>query len=340
MTDPGHPLQAEDSDIERLLQVTGARPQPPAALAQRARARLHDEWLTIVAARRMRRRRITGIALAASILLAAVGAWLIAPQVQQPDVMVASVVLARGDLRVADGWAGRWRPVADGENLHAGQQLMTGPEGRGALLLPGGLSLRLDHGTRLALRGAVRFDLERGSVYLDTGAAGSASGPFVVGTPIGEVQHLGTQYEVRLNESAVSIRIREGRVGLLRQGAPVTEGRAGERLQIESSGRVTRGETDTYGASWSWVTATAPGFDLDGRTLAEFLGWVARELGQPVAYDSPAVAEEARAVVLSGSVTGLTPDQALTAVMATTQLRATVGNGQIVVAAGRDTRPR
>ncbi len=340
MTEPNGLLPDDERDIERVLRGSGARPQPPAEVERQVRAGVRAEWLAVVATERLMRRRRVGLALAAGVVFAAVGAWLVAPRMQQSDVVLANVVLTHGELRVANGWAGRWRQVADGEAIRAGQQLMTGSDDRGALLLPSGLSLRLDHGTRIAMRSADRVDIGKGSVYVDAGAEAAGSRQFEIGTPAGAVRHLGTQYEVRLDGPVVSIRVREGRVQLQHQGASIAEGRAGEQLSVGRSGAVTRSATDTYGASWAWVAATAPGFELEGRSLVEFLDWAGRELGQRVAYRSPTIAAEAAAVVLSGSVAGLAPDQALAAVMATTQLRAMALDGQIVITAEAEAAPR
>jgi hypothetical protein len=61
-------------------------------------------------------------------------------------------------------------------------------------------------------------------------------------------------------------------------------------------------------------------FAIDNRTLAEFLEWAARETGRRVVYASAAAQHAAQSLKLHGSIEGLKPDTALSAVLATTDL--------------------
>jgi hypothetical protein len=71
--------------------------------------------------------------------------------------------------------------------------------------------------------------------------------------------------------------------------------------------------------------------EIDGRPLKDFLNWAGRELGQPVVFASPESEAEAAKVMLSGSVAGLAPKDALAAVLSTTRLRDTDGGDRIVI---------
>jgi hypothetical protein len=79
------------------------------------------------------------------------------------------------------------------------------------------------------------------------------------------------------------------------------------------------------------VAEAAPGIDIEGLLLADFLNWAGRELGREIRYDRPETAEEAASIVLHGSISGLMPIDALEAVLATTHLRAVVGDGGVIV---------
>jgi hypothetical protein len=65
--------------------------------------------------------------------------------------------------------------------------------------------------------------------------------------------------------------------------------------------------------------------------LHAFLAWAAREAGLRVVFASAESAAEAQRAVLSGSIAGLDPDEALAAVMPTTSLRSTERDGQLVI---------
>ena len=92
--------------------------------------------------------------------------------------------------------------------------------------------------------------------------------------------------------------------------------------------------SERYGETWDWIATTTPAIDIEGRPLVDFLAWAGRELGREVVFESPELRREAAAIVVHGSVAGLTPQQALDAVLATTSVRGSLDQGRIVVAEG------
>ncbi len=320
-----------DIDIERVLRAADPRNRPPEDVELSARQHLRNEWLLIVAEERTRRRWRTSLALAAGLMAAAIGVWLAAPLLTGRGETAATIALASGEIRAKSSLLGTWRMVGDGESVAAGETLMTGSAGRVAVTLPGGISARLDHDTRISFLSAERILIESGALYVDAGRAAAGPARLEVVTPHGSLTHLGTQFEVRLLESQVRVRVREGRVEWRNDGGAIASGTAGEQLTIEPDGVVQRGATPRFGESWDWVAAVAPGIDIDGHSLAEFLGWAGRELGRDVVFTSADVRSEASGVVLHGSIAGLTPRRALEVVLATTRLQAYLDDGHIVI---------
>lgn len=320
-----------DDDIARVMKAAGPRERPPAEIEQALRESLRGEWRTVVAERHGRRRR-TALALAAGVMAAAIGTWLVIPDVGEPTQTVGTVALASGELRVRSGRFGRWEQVNGGQPLRTGQVLATGPAGRGALELAGGISARLDHGTEVRVAAADRLVIDRGAIYVDAGADSTGAAPLEIVTPAGSVRHLGTQYEIRVIDSTVRLRVREGRV-LWNSDAGSVTGEAGEQLIIAAGGGIERGRVPLFGETWDWTAAAAPAIELDGMPLGEFLDWAARELGRRVEFATPEVAREAGSVVLHGSVSGLTPAEALATVFATTRMQAVLEDGRILVSA-------
>lgn len=316
----------DEPDIARLLAKVGPRVQPPAATAADVHAALEAEWRRTVAARRQRR-RFTGWAAAAGIAVAAVGSWVARPLYLPEAATVATVTRVVGEVQVeSDG--GQWASLAAGSAVKSGAVLRTGDHGRAALDLASGVRLRLDSGTRLAFNDGHEAALAQGAVYVDSGP-GQASASFLLDTVAGNVRHLGTQYEARLEGGVLRVGIREGSVEVSGHRASVI-GSAGEVLEI-GEGRVTRAALAPNAAAWDWVTDVTPPFSIEGRTVAEFLAWAARETGRPVVYASPEVERLAKSVTLNGSVEGLPPQQAVAAVLATTSLETTVTEDGIQV---------
>lgn len=318
----------DDTDLAALLATVGPRGKAAPEAMAGVRAAVEAEWRATIAARQ-RRRQFTGWAAAAGVAMAAVAVWIAQPSVAPGDALVASVTRVVGDVRQDDGNGG-WTPLAANATLEAGTRLRTGSDGRAALRLTDGVEVRLDVGTLLAFEDAAHASLLQGAVYVDSRAeANTASPDFELATPAGAVRHLGTQYEARLAGNGLRVAIREGRVQI---GMPsgAVQGAAGEQLDVVA-GRVERSALAPNAPEWNWLATVTPPFALEGRSVEDFLEWAARETGRSVVFVSPDAAERARAVTLSGTLEGLTPDEAVAAVLSTTSLRAGIEADRIRV---------
>lgn len=323
----------DEHDIARLLKNVGARSQPAQQAAAEVRAAVEAEWRSTVSARQQRR-RFTGWAAAAGIAVAAVVAWMARPLYLPEPVAVATVARVVGDVQVESS-RGQWSHVVTGDTVRAGAAVRTGAGGRAALDLPSGVRVRLDTGTELAFNSVEVASMSEGAVYVDSGKdAAPSAARFVLDTPAGDVRHLGTQYEARLDDGGLRVGVREGKVEIRGTGAPVV-GSAGEVVALHG-GQVTRSALAPNASAWNWVTDVTPPFSIEGRTVDEFLTWAGRETGRRVVYSSPDVERLAKSVTLSGTVDRLPPQQAVAAVLATTSLETNMADGSIEV--GRSSR--
>ncbi len=323
----------DERDIVEVLRSTGRRSEPPDELTRSVRAAVEAEWREVIAQRARRRLfgRI-GFSAAAALVLAAVAVWIYQPLFLSSGEKMADVSIAVGAVRVKSGVLGRWQPVAQHQAVHAGEVLATAANGRAALTLAGELSLRLDHDTRIALTDATHITIESGAVYVDSsGNLPPQEERLQVMTPAGAVRHVGTQYEARLVDSGVRIAVREGRVQLNTTAGATHLAAAGEQMTVSAAGAVERSAISRYDASWQWAATTAPGFDIDGRPVTQFLAWAGRELGRDVVFATPESEAEASRILLSGSIEGLAPDDALAAVLPTTPLRSDLRDGRLVI---------
>ena len=99
---------------------------------------------------------------------------------------------------------------------------------------------------------------------------------------------------VRLLESAVRVRVREGAV--LVESHRVE---AGMELTLRSDGSLDRQKVASHGPAWSWVLKAAPPLAIEGLTVEEFLNRVARETGWQIRYADPEIAESAGTIVVT-----------------------------------------
>jgi ferric-dicitrate binding protein FerR (iron transport regulator) len=326
----------EEDALQALHGEMAPEAEPPPEVRERVRQAVAAEWRVAVAAARRaapvparRGWQRPAMALAASLAVAAVALGVIQSRPPATPVMVAKITRLGGPVEA--GGAGNWQPVTAGQSLAVGQELVTGPEGKAALTLRHGVTLRLDTDTRIALAGIDRISVGRGAVYLDAGLQ-PAPGPGVrIDSAFGNTRHLGTQYEVRVTSDEMQVSVREGLVELATANGKPMAAKAGEQLLISPAGAVERGVVDKRDPRWNWITDVTPPFAIEDRPLSEFLAWVCRETGRDLAFASPQAQTTAEGIILRGSVAGLSPDDALAAVMATTRLTYTEDEGRLTI---------
>jgi ferric-dicitrate binding protein FerR (iron transport regulator) len=321
----------DDSDIARVLRASGGRASPTDDMTRAVYEAVHAEWRTTVDRQKRQRARRVWLAAAASIAVAAIALFVGRSFVDTPGELMADVSRSVGVVEVREGESGEWQRAADARKLHVGENVHTGADGRVALALRDGVSLRLDHDTNVVLVSADRVDVTSGAVYVDSGAAGPSSAKLQVGTPAGVVRHVGTQYEARVLGGGTRVRVREGRVDVMPANGPARTLEVGDQILVTGTGVEERSRIEPSDDEWDWASSAAPEFDINGKAVQEFLAWAGRETGLKVVFSSAESAAEARRAVLSGSIAGLGPDEALSAVLSTTSLKGTERDGQLVV---------
>ena len=315
--------------LEDALRVIGPRPQPSKEGTSRAYARAHQAWRAMTHERMQRRQRRTLAArLAASILFAVLGfaSWY---TLRAPE-SVATVALAQGSANYV-GAQGAQSSVRERDTVHAGAIIETTDRARLALGLFSGHSLRLDHATRVAIVGATEFRLERGRVYVDSGAAENPP-PLRIDAPFATVTDIGTQFQVTASPDALRVQVREGSVSLRAANESATTSvMAGEIVSLTSAHAMERSSGAAFGSEWAWVAAVAPGLDEQERRLDRVLAWVCRELGYELRYADARTEASVRQVVLDGSFAGLTPEQTLEVLQNITAFRYRRESGELML---------
>jgi ferric-dicitrate binding protein FerR (iron transport regulator) len=330
------PIPHDADPVAQLVRLAGARPPVPPERAARVEALVRASWQSGVASRR-RSRWIgwsTGLAAAAALALLVGITWRYVMQPPVPPAQAATLERALGTVTVT-GPGGVTTPLVAGAGVFVGSQIATAGDGRAALRLPGaagalGPSLRLDVDSRATFLATDRLRLDAGAVYVDS----QGRGDVLVETPWGLVTERGTQFEVRVGAGGVRVRVREGAVELASKGAGPSrawEARAGAELLLAGDGRLSRATVRPDGEAWTWVQQIAPSFQLEGRPLGELLAWVGRESGWHVVFADPGRGASASSVTLHGSIEGLSPEQALNAVLPTCGLAGRRDGDSVVV---------
>jgi ferric-dicitrate binding protein FerR (iron transport regulator) len=172
--------------------------------------------------------------------------------------------------------------------------------------------------------------LEEGSVYIDNPSGSGSLTALAVHTPLGIVREIGTQFEVRLRERSLRLRVREGTVALHRADEVESAG-VGTEVILGPNDSLQRQTIAPHGPEWAWVIKIAPKLDIEGRPLEDFLTWVSRETGRHVRFENESIKESTSNIVLHGTIEGLSLADALDTVLPTCGLTHRVSEEKITI---------
>lgn len=277
--------------------------QPDSA---RVYASVRREWHRTPARSRMRRWGLP-VALAAAVILAV--AVVLQPGLPVPgNVPIGTIAKNLADMS---------RQHAPGSPVYPGKTLVTGQNGGLSISLANGESLRLDASTKLTVLTGNQFRLIEGRIYADTGEFVYRDKGLIIETSLGTVTDVGTQFSVHEKGQVLDVAVREGRVDVV-DGAREHIAVAGERVILEPGMAASVSTLDSHDTYWEWVTDLSPSFDIENRSLLDFLRWAARETGRELEFEDNELRMAAMRTDLHGSVQGFSPTDAVAAVLATT----------------------
>lgn len=329
MTDERERSGENRDGIARLIRLAGRREPVPEERTRRVKTNVRRHWQAELRRRSRARFRRTAVILAtaATIVIAA----LIGVQRYGPDRTSDATMTV--ESVAGSAWM-QEEPLAAGTEILAGSPVRTGNDGRLAVRLESGHSVRLDGGSLLTMVEPGVLQLEQGAVYVDSGTGNSDPEPLVVRTEAGSIRETGTQYEIRLLDESLRIRVREGSVVLTdQQGEHAVE--TASQLERLADGTISRGPILLHGPEWDWVAGITPMIDFRGRTADAFLEWIARERGWTLTYADLEVARAAAGTELGGSAGEIGIDQALDAVLPACRLAYRLEGGTLLI----DSRP-
>lgn len=322
--------EGPEDTMAQMLRLAGVRPEVASERTARVRQAVHAAW------QERRRRALRRKIVTAAVGLAAVALIVVAIRskpIQAPAPVAAPDTVAKTERIVGTPHAmreGESQPgeeaVSIGQEIRTGDIIATDGSSAAGFKASDGTSVRLDAASRLRWVSARRIDLLRGRIYIAT--ATTASG-FEVHTPFGTVRDRGTRFEVRLEEHALHLRIRDGLVELKNPTQTVIAP-AGQET-IVSAGGVETKPLASFGAEWAWMDRLQPPLDMDGRTLRDFLERLAGEQGWSLRFASSEIGRATSTVTLHGSVEGLSPEEALGVALSTSGYGYRLRGGELVV---------
>lgn len=344
MSETSNDRGATDRDeraTARLVNLAGPRPPIPDDIEKRVYQRVREEWQAASTvpdgektyrnvkrawrknARRERRFQwAVPVALAASIAIAAVIVLQPTPTAQR-SVPVGTVVKVIGAVS-------QDQLPAMGQDVYPGDTISTAKNEGISLLFANADSMRMAGNSTLLVKSKTEFELVRGQVYVDSGDRVYRDKSLSIETAFGKVTDIGTQFIVVTGADSLEVAVREGRVNVSNDGQQLVAV-AGELLQVLGSGEAETSQLQPHSDYWSWATDLAPTFDIENRSLHDFLRWAARETGRELVFETSELRLAAMRTDLHGSVSGFSPTEAIDSVMSTTRFRFRIEPGRIVI---------
>ncbi len=326
-------------EIEKLLKLAGPRDEVPNAVEERIYELVRREWRATTQQpdggniyKRVRRvwKRDARVDTffrwslpLGGVAAAALAIFVLTQPVPVPMISIATV------SKVVQPTAASSR-FSSGMAIFAGDPISTG-DGEGlSLLLARRESLRIDENTEIRIDARDKFTLIRGRVYADTGQFVYRDGGLIIETEFGTVTDVGTQFSVRSHDQALDVAVREGRVDI---ASDTTEFAVmvGERMHLRSNAEPQVAKIGAHDEHWAWAADLAPDFDIENRSLFDFLRWAARETGRELVFENDELRMAAMRNDIHGDISKLTPDEALRAILPTSSLKYRIEPDKIVI---------
>lgn len=332
-------LRRDEAAMARLLNVAGPRAKVPENATSRVYERVLEEWQASTVApddarvydrvqRAWKRKILRGAAgrwivpFALAAATALVAFFMVQPQ-QIPSVAVGTVAKVVSPATASSSFA-------LGDEIYADMVIETGAGQGLSFLLQRNESLRLDENSILRVEANDQFTLLRGRAYADTGEFVYRDRGLRIDTAFGVVTDIGTQFSVAVLSNQLAVAVREGRVNV-RQDTQKHVATSGERMTLSQNGGATIEPLALTDDSWNWTTRLAPTFELEGKSLMDFLKWASRESGRLLFFEDAELRMAAMRTDLHGSIADFTPLEAIESVLATTAFRYQVEADRIVI---------
>ncbi len=320
----------EDEDIERLLRLAGPREQLPDELKLAWEARFREELRTTTVSRRRHRFFWLGGLAASLAACALVLALTLRSNVTgQPPIEVRTLA---GTSELI-GPNGESAVLKTGTTIPPGSVVRTGARGRVALGYAG-YTIRLDVDSEVGFSTGY-IQLSRGLLYAADADQKMGTIDLEIRTPQGVVRDIGTQFTVRVDDAGTVATVRKGIIqvnaGNVESRVEATPGSA-MRISVPDRGQASTRSVSPGGDEWRWIYAVAEKFELDGRSIHEFLTWSAGESGLQLRYASAAAELYARRERLHGGPVELDPERAVDPILESTDLSAQAQRNSLVVA--------
>jgi hypothetical protein len=311
-----------NQNIDELISTFGKRVMPDEKVMGNARVNVRAHWQASVKKQKRQRTRLSLLRMAASfVALAAVLFFVKGNLFNAQAVNMGEVLFAQGHVQISDDQL-NWHALDKDETIQTDTWIKTTEDSFINFALSDQSQIRLNANTILHLDSLKQINLLKGEIYHDADTQNSKQ--LVIKTPFGNVEHIGTRYAVSVNDSALTVKVRNGLVKLA-SDAITTTLEKGELLELNRQGQFVEKSITPYDDNWLWTKQAMNLADINHQSLAQFVSWYAHENGLEVQWNN--LQSQAKSINLTGDFTKLNDEQLLKTVFLSTKFDFEINHG-------------
>jgi len=315
-------IKLDNKNIDELISTFGKRTMPDEVVMEKARVNVRAHWQTSIKTQRGQRTRLSLIRIAASfVAFAAVLFFVKGNLFNAATVNMGEVLFAQGHVQISDDQM-NWHALNQNATIQINTWIKTKQDSFVNFALSDQSQIRLNSNTILHLDSLMQINLLKGEIYHD--ADTQNANQLVIKTPFGDIEHIGTRYAVSVNDSALTVKVRNGLVKLA-SNALTTTLQKGDLLELNHQGQFVEKSITPYDVKWSWTKHAMNTASINHQSLAEFVSMYAHENGLEVQWNN--LQSKARRIDLTGDFTKLNDQQLLKTVFLSTKFDFEINQG-------------
>ena len=322
----------KDKDIFEVLANHGKRAQPNAEMMEKARANVKAHWQNSIkqnatTADKTNYRKY--FSLAASVLVFVTVGFFITKNINtnKVDHLIESSLI-RGELMVSRD-KNNWTLLDKNQNIESvinSHWIKTNEDSFASIVFSNQSELRINQNTILKVDGLENIQLASGEVYFD--ADNAIQSRMKIDTDLGSVTHIGTRYAVKVKNNELQVAVRNGKVNIEQNNSQQTIS-GGNKIQLSSSGAISKTRIQKHDNSWNWTTKASQPFEGQNKTLHDYIVWFAHENGYEIDWNSK---ESGTMLVrLSGELPKIDPVKQISAVFTSTKYNYKIDEGLLSI---------
>lgn len=319
-------MKIKTNNIGEILKNHGKRKQPDDLIKKRAMKNVRAHWQTNLK-RQQQKKQTYLFKIAASILLIfGVGLFYKFNEFNNTTEIFSNEQFVQGKILYS----------TDGKNWYQSNQnyiqqgiwLKTADDSYTNITLADNSQLRINQNTTVKILSLNEIRILNGAIYHDTDNTNKTTLPLMVETALGNVQHIGTRYMVKISDTDLLVSVRNGTVEI-NSDKIKRQIQSGKTMTLDNKGNQHESTITTYSPLWSWTQEAGEPFNSHGKSLNDFVNWFAHENGYTVNWNN--LQGQTKGVQLTGNISNLTALQQIKTIFLSTKFDYQINQGILTV---------